>query len=170
MSTMPGPQHGYLHCSSNQSHDGTQTPNQPQTRTSVLAQETTLDRIFLLGLLAAILYVLWLPVFPTGDGPVHLYYADVLWSLVQHQPTYAHDYAIRHLLAPYLVHYLALVSFEDLVPPPMSEKLFIAIIFLTQASPTLQLVPRRRLPQLLLRHRGCTLGLCGLDSPRSRTS
>jgi hypothetical protein len=77
--------------------------------------------------------VLWLPVFPTGDGPVHLYYADVLWSLVNHQPTYAHDYAIRHLLAPYLVHYLALVSFEHLVSPPMAEKLFIVIIFLTQA-------------------------------------
>jgi hypothetical protein len=91
------------------------------------------ERLFLLGLLAAVLFVLWLPVFPTGDGPVHLYYADVLWSLVRHQPTYAHDYAIRHLFAPYLVHYLALVSFEHFVAPAMAEKLFIAIIFLTQA-------------------------------------
>ena len=91
------------------------------------------DRVFLLGLLAAIAFVLWLPVFPTGDGPVHLYYADVLWSLVRHQPAYAQDYAIRHLFAPYLVHYLALVSFEHVVAPPMAEKLFIAIIFLSQA-------------------------------------
>ncbi len=94
--------------------------------------QKTCDRIFLLGLLGAILFVLWLPVFPTGDGPVHLYYADVLGSLVRHQPTYAHEYAIRHLFAPYLVHYLALISFEHFVSPPLAEKLFIAIIFLTQ--------------------------------------
>jgi hypothetical protein len=91
------------------------------------------DRIFLLGLLGAVVFVLWLPVFPTGDGPVHLYYADVLWSLVCHQSAYAPDYAIRHLFAPYLVHYLALVSFEHFVSPPMAEKWFIAIIFVTQA-------------------------------------
>jgi hypothetical protein len=90
------------------------------------------DRIFLVGLLAAAAFVLWLPVFPTGDGPVHLYYADVLWSLVRHQPVYAQDYAIRHLFAPYLVHYLALVSFEQVVSPPTAEKLLIAIILLTQ--------------------------------------
>ena len=91
------------------------------------------DRLFLLGLLAAAGFVLWLPLFPNGDGPVHLYYADVLWSLVRLQPEYAQDYAIRHLLAPYLVHYLALVSFEHFVSPAMAEKLFIVVIFLTQA-------------------------------------
>jgi hypothetical protein len=97
------------------------------------AWNRVLDRVFLLGLLGAVAAVLWLPLFPTGDGPVHLYYADVLWSLVRHQPTYAHDYAIRHLFAPYLVHYLALVSFEHFVSPPLAEQIFIAIIFVTQA-------------------------------------
>ena len=91
------------------------------------------DRLFLLGLLGAISFLLWLPVFPSGDGPVHLYYANVLSSLVHHQPGYAHDYAIRHLFAPYLVHYLALISFERFTTPPLAEKLFLAIIFLTQA-------------------------------------
>ncbi len=103
-------------------------PGQP-----IRPAQPVLDRLFLLGVLASVAFVLWLPVFPTGDGPVHLYYADVLWSLVRHQPVYTSDYAVRHLVAPYLVHYLALVSLEQLVPPPVAEKLFIAIILLTQA-------------------------------------
>jgi hypothetical protein len=90
--------------------------------------ERVLERVFLLGLVAAVALVLWLPVFPTGDGPVHLYYAHVLLGLLKHQPLYAHDYAIRHLFAPYLVHYLALILFEHFTTPDMAEKLFVCSI------------------------------------------
>jgi hypothetical protein len=93
-----------------------------------------MDRIFLLGVLAAMALVLWLPVFPTGDGPVHLYYARVLHGLLRHQPGYAQDYAIRHLFAPYLVHYLALMSFEHFWSPDVAEKLFVCVILATTAS------------------------------------
>ncbi len=91
------------------------------------------DRIFLFGLLAAVCFTLWLPLFPTGDGPVHLYYADVLRSLLHHQPRYAHDYAIRHLFAPYLVHYLALITLERWVTPAKAEELFICLILVVTA-------------------------------------
>ena len=78
-------------------------------------------------------YILWLPVFPSGDGPAHLYFASVLASLIEKQPGYSSFYAVRHLVAPYALHYLALIGLERFVPAAVAEKLFVAIIVANQA-------------------------------------
>ena len=44
--------------------------------------------------------VLAAPVFPSQDGPVHLYYVDVLRSLLTHSGPYAQHFEVRAFLTP----------------------------------------------------------------------
>lgn len=74
-------------------------------------------------------FVLSLPVFPTEDGPIHLYFATVLGDLLSHSsPLYAQYYYIHHLLPPYSLHYYLLIVLMKLVSATMAEKLFICLI------------------------------------------
>jgi len=91
------------------------------------------DILFVLSLAAVVIFILRLPLFPNSDGSVHLYYAHVMWSLVNHQPLYEHFYAIRHLIGVYSIHYFALILFENFVSPAKAEELFIAIILVNSA-------------------------------------
>ena len=91
------------------------------------------DAAFFLALAAVLAYILWLPVFPSGDGPAHLYFASVLASLVEKQPGYSSFYAVRHLVAPYALHYLALIGLEQFVTAAVAEKIFVACIVANSA-------------------------------------
>ncbi len=74
-------------------------------------------------------YVLWLPVFPTEDGPIHLYFATILGDLLRHNsPLYAQYYVIQHLLPPYSLQYYMLIALMKLVSAPAAEKIFVCVI------------------------------------------
>lgn len=80
---------------------------------------------------AYIVWVLFLPAWPSQDGPVHLYYAHVLGKLLSHQPTpYARFYFIKHLLPPYALYYYALLALSKIVPLVLADKLIVCVYVL----------------------------------------
>jgi hypothetical protein len=99
-------------------------------------QENTL---FFVGLACLVGAVLALPVFPSGDGPVHVYLAHVLFVLAAHSGGskgggfYGRVYLVRHLVQPYSLHYLWLIGFGQFVPVVVAEKLFVAAILVVNA-------------------------------------
>lgn len=88
------------------------------------------DWLYLAAIMAIVSLLLLLPVFPSGDGAVHLYYSHVLDELLQHQTNYVGYYSIRHLVAPYLVHYAALIALERFISASLAEKIFAALTVL----------------------------------------
>ena len=75
-------------------------------------------------------WVLSLPLFPTQDGPMHLYIAHVLQSVLAHPDGfYAHFYFVRHLLPPYALYYYALMFFSSFLPILVADKVIICIYF-----------------------------------------
>ncbi len=92
------------------------------------------EGIFATGLLALVVFVLTLPLFPSGDGPVHIYYSKILYLLATHQAgIYGNVYFIRHLVQPYSLHYFWLILFEQFVSVAVAEKTFVAAILLVNA-------------------------------------
>jgi hypothetical protein len=69
--------------------------------------------------------ILSLPFFPSHDGPLHLYYVDVLRGLLSHSGPYPQFFEIKSYLTPYMAEYFFLVGLERLFPPWMSEKILI---------------------------------------------
>jgi hypothetical protein len=65
--------------------------------------------------------------FPTQDGPLHLYYADVLANLLRSTGAYSHYYQIKHLFPPYAFEPYLLVALNLVFAPLLSEKLLVAI-------------------------------------------
>ncbi len=80
-------------------------------------------------------YVFWtlsLPLFPTQDGPVHLYYVHVMQALFSKQPTpYANFYYIKHLLPPYSLYYYSLILLAKFVPILLADKLILCGYFVS---------------------------------------
>lgn len=91
----------------------------------------TYDLIILVAILLAFsVWVLSLPCFPSTDGPVHMYYADILCALLAGKPSpYTHYFHIRHLLPPYALYYYALAVLSRLVPMFLADKLIICLYF-----------------------------------------
>ena len=91
------------------------------------------------GLLAIIVlcycaWVLSLPLFPTQDGPMHLYFTHVLQSLLLHRgDLYSHYYYIRHILPPYALYYYALMALSSVLPILLADKVIICIYFISFA-------------------------------------
>ncbi len=67
-------------------------------------------------------WILSLPVFPSQDGPAHLYYADVLSQLLFHAPVFSSQYQITHLLPPYALQNYLLVLLLHWFSPVLAEK------------------------------------------------
>jgi len=65
------------------------------------------------------------PLFPTQDGPVHLYYVDVLRGVLTHSAPYAQHFRIKRLLTPYALEYYCLLALEFVFSPGWSEKLLV---------------------------------------------
>ena len=79
---------------------------------------------------AWVLWLLSLPLFPTQDGPMHLYYVHILEALLSGQPgPYAHVYIIKHILPPYSFYYYLLMLLSRVVPLLVADKLVIALYF-----------------------------------------
>jgi hypothetical protein len=65
------------------------------------------------------------PVFPSQDGPVHLYYVDVLRGVLTHTAPYAQHFQLKSFLTPYALEYYSLLALETVFSAPVSEKLLV---------------------------------------------
>ncbi|MEI9972616.1 MAG: hypothetical protein WDO73_11475 [Ignavibacteriota bacterium] len=63
--------------------------------------------------------------FPTQDGPVHLYYTDVLRGVLTQSAPYAQHFSLKRLLTPYALEYYALLGLELVFSATISEKLLV---------------------------------------------
>jgi hypothetical protein len=83
------------------------------------------------------LYCLWvlsLPLFPTQDGPVHLYLASIFKGLLAHTDgIYPKYYLVKHHLPPYSFQYYLLVALMSLMSPLLAERLFVCLILVSFA-------------------------------------
>ena len=81
-------------------------------------------------------YCVWiftLPLFPSLDGSLHLYYASVMGSLLSGSKDFASYYFIRHLLPPYALHYYFLIATGHFFGYAMADKLLVCLIFIATA-------------------------------------
>ena len=89
---------------------------------------------FLLLLCAYCAWVFSLPMFPTQDGPVHLYYVDVLRHLLSHAPSaYSQFYTVRSPLPPYTIQYVLLMLLTSFLTPVLAEKCMVCLILASTA-------------------------------------
>lgn len=97
----------------------------------------TLNRVFAFAfyaLLASyVAFVLWLPVFPSQDGPVHIYYAAIANSLLHHESTYAAAFKIKHILPPYALHFYLLMAAMKVLSPVAADKFFACLCVIVLA-------------------------------------
>ena len=88
---------------------------------------------FSILLAAYCVWILTLPLFPSLDGSLHLYYASVLGSLLSGSKDFASYYFIRHILPPYALHYYFLIAVAHFFGYVMADKLLVCLIFVTTA-------------------------------------
>ena len=88
---------------------------------------------FLVLLSAYCVWVLTLPLFPSLDGSLHLYYASVLGSLLSGSKEFVSYYFIRHILPPYALHYYFLIATAHIFGYVVADKLLVCLIFITTA-------------------------------------
>ena len=105
-------------------------PHRVEPRESVSKNRVYL--LLLIGITAAYcVWVLSLPLFPTSDGPMHLYYVHVLRELLGKAPSaYGHYYFIKHLLPPYSLYYYSQMVLSMGVPDLMAEKIIVCTYFI----------------------------------------
>ena len=73
-------------------------------------------------------WILWLPVFPSQDGPLHLYYANVLHHLLLHQPgVYLESYTLKSPVTPYAAYYYGLLALGSMVSLETAEKILVCL-------------------------------------------
>ena len=78
-------------------------------------------------------WIFTLPLFPSLDGSLHLYYASVLGSLLSGSKKFASYYFIRHILPPYALHYYFLIAAAHFFGYLMADKLLVCLIFIATA-------------------------------------
>jgi hypothetical protein len=91
--------------------------------------------VFGLGVLACCCWVLSLPVFPSEDGPVHVYYATMMAKLFSgsHGPL-TEAFRIRHLLPPYSLYYYMLIVLLKFFPAVLVEQIMVSITIVVMAA------------------------------------
>lgn len=88
---------------------------------------------FLLLVGAYCVWVLTLPLFPSLDGSLHLYYASVLGTLLSGSNVFSSYYFIRHILPPYALHYYFLIATAHFFGYVVADKLLVCLIFVVTA-------------------------------------
>src|SRR5690349_5744824 len=83
--------------------------------------------VFAALLAAACDWIVSLPVFPSQDGAVHVYYAKVTRDLMAGHSTYAHDFRVARPLPPYSLHAYLLMAFLPWTSSEMAEKLLACV-------------------------------------------
>ncbi len=109
------------------------TWNTEAARVNAVRRRLAPERVSLVLIaLASIAYCAWilsLPLFPTQDGPMHLYYARILQALLFHRnpglfPQY---YVIKSLAPPYALYYYLLLGLGHFVPLIAADKLIVCL-------------------------------------------
>jgi hypothetical protein len=67
------------------------------------------------------------PLFPSQDGPMHLYYVEVLRSVLTGKGAHTKYYALHHPLPPYLFQYALTLLMECFWTPLVAEKIMVAL-------------------------------------------
>lgn len=88
---------------------------------------------FVILLASYCVWIFTLPLFPSLDGSLHLYYASVMGSLLSGSKGFASYYFIRHILPPYALHYYFLIAAAHFFGYVMADKLLVCLIFITTA-------------------------------------
>ena len=86
--------------------------------------------VFAILLSMACGWILYLPVFPSQDGAVHVYYAHVSRDLLLGGHTYGQDYRIARPFPPYAVHAYVLMALLGLTSGVMAEKVLACLCVL----------------------------------------
>ncbi len=82
-------------------------------------------------------WVLSLPVWPSQDGPLHLYYANIFKQLMAHQPgVYADTYFIKSRVTPYSAYYHGLLLLNHIVSLETADKIVVCLYLLAFATST----------------------------------
>lgn len=93
------------------------------------------------------------PLFPSQDGPMHLYYVDVLRSVLTGKGAYTKYYELQHPLPPYLFQYALTLLMEIFWTPLVAEKVIVALYAVWFAIATRYLArslgPGWRIPALI---------------------
>jgi len=89
--------------------------------------------LFYVLLAAAVAVTLFQRAFPSQDGPLHLYYSDVLANLLQGTGVYSQAFEIKHLFPPYAFEPYLLVGLSALLPPLLAEKVLVALAIVSFA-------------------------------------
>jgi hypothetical protein len=87
--------------------------------------------LLLLGLisLAYCVWILSLPLFPTQDGPMHLYYARIMQALLLHRDPgiFPQYFVIKHLFPPYSLYYYLLLALSTVMSLVSADKVVICL-------------------------------------------
>lgn len=94
-----------------------------ESRDRVVRKRVTCS--FYLLLAGEMVWIFSLPMFPTQDGPMHLYYARIISSLLSGTSVYSGYFYIQHILPPYSLHYYFLAMAIHVLPPRIAEKLLV---------------------------------------------
>jgi hypothetical protein len=85
------------------------------------------EALWCLAIILQIVVVLGVPLFPSQDGPMHLYYVDLLRSLITGKGAYAKYYVFGHPLPPYLFQYGLTLLIEAFCAPLVAEKIAVVL-------------------------------------------
>jgi hypothetical protein len=87
--------------------------------------------LILLGLisLAYCAWILSLPLFPTQDGPMHLYYARIMQALLMHRDPgiFPQYFVIKHLFPPYSLYYYLLLALSTVMSLVAADKVVVCL-------------------------------------------
>jgi len=82
---------------------------------------------FYVLLTAEVAWVCSLPVFPSQDGSMHLYFAKIISRLLSGPSLFSHYFYIQHILPPYSLHYYFLVAAMKGFSPRVAEKALVCL-------------------------------------------
>jgi hypothetical protein len=90
--------------------------------------------LFYALLAVQVIWIFSLPLFPTQDGPIHIYYAHIISALFAGSTIYTKYYYIQHMLPPYSLHYYYLIAAMRIFAAHVAEKQLVAGIILITAT------------------------------------
>ncbi len=103
---------------------------QPAESPGSLREQRLALILYLLIIALHCAWVLSMPVFPSQDGPLHLYYVNVFRDLLLHaHGTYSHTYYIGRYLPAYSLYYYGLIALGSVCSLQAADKIIVCIFF-----------------------------------------
>jgi hypothetical protein len=100
----------------------------------VAATRRHVGLIYLLVIAGYAAWILSLPVFPSQDGPAHVYFADVASHLWSGNSVFSGSYEIVHPISPYALQTYLLIPLLRLAGPVWAEKFLVCVIVVVTAA------------------------------------